>query len=93
MQQQKQWLGLLLAVVLGSGSGVGGSVYWLHNMSPLELQELARPDPATGTELRALAREINYHLRNHPDIVNRFDRRLTRVETQLEVLMKARVSP
>jgi len=69
---------------------MGGSLVYMNNIAPAELQRIARPDPATGTQFKALQREVEYHFRNHPDIVNRFDRRLTRIEAQLELLMNAK---
>ena len=84
---------MVIAAVLGSGSGMGGTVFYLNNISADDLQRIARPDPATGTQLKALQREIKYHLQNHPDVVNRFDRRLSRLEAQTEILMQRRASP
>ncbi|NNF66363.1 MAG: hypothetical protein HKM98_02525 [Gammaproteobacteria bacterium] len=83
---KQQWPALAVAAMLGSGSGMGGTVLYLNNIAPADLQRIARPDPATGTQLRALQREMEYHFKNHPDIVNRFDRRLTRLEAQIEIM-------
>lgn len=90
-EQKQQMLGLTLAVALGSGSGITGTAIYLQRIAPEDLQRIARPDPATGTELRALRREMEYHMKNHPDIINQFDRRLTRLETKIELM--GRVSP
>jgi hypothetical protein len=59
MQQKQNWPAMTLAAVLGSGSGMGGTVLYLDNMSADELQRIARPDPATGTELRSLERRLD----------------------------------
>jgi len=87
-ERRKYWGSLAVMAVLGSGSGAGTSAFYLNNISATELQEIARPDPATGTELRAMQRDIEYHMRNHPDVINQFDRRLTRLETRLETFME-----
>ena len=84
---------MVIAAVLGSGSGMGGTVFYLNNIAASDLQRIARPDPATGTELRALSRDMQYHFKNHPDVVNRFDRRISRLEAQTEMLMQRRASP
>ena len=72
----KVWKTLLLTTALGSGSGMGGTVLYLDKIAP----------PVNNSDIRELAREVQYHLRNHPDDVNQFDRRLTRLETQIEIL-------
>jgi hypothetical protein len=59
MQQKQNWQAMTLAAVLGSGSGMGGTVLYLNNISAGELQRIARPDPATGTELRSLERRLD----------------------------------
>ena len=82
--------GTLLAGVLGSGSGV---FVYMKNFTPDQLQQIARPDPATGTQLRRLEAQLRHHFDNHPDIVNSFDRRLTRIETKLELLLEERRRP
>lgn len=80
----KGW-SLLLASVAASMMGSGSGVYvYMKNIGPHQLQQVARPDPATGTEMRRLETAMRHHLENHPDIVNRFDRRITRIEVQLE---------
>jgi len=63
------------------------------------LQEIVRHDPAYGSEMRAvelrlanlqqqvaqLTVAINKHTESHPDKINQFDRRITRLETQVEL--------
>lgn len=93
MQRIQTWQGIILATLLGSGSGMGGTVLYLNKIAPDELLRIARPDPATGTELRAIQRELQYHLHNHPDVINRFDRRISRLEAQVELLRERRTSP
>ena len=68
---------MAVAAVLGSGSGVGGSVIYMENIGP----------PEQVTEMREMRRTLEYHLRNHPDVINQFDRRLTRLETKLDILV------
>jgi hypothetical protein len=55
---------------------------------------VARPDPYTGTQGAALEErvdgledEVHYHFNNHPDVTNEFDRRITRLETQIELIL------
>ena len=76
-QPAKVWRTLLLTTVLGSGSGMGGTVLYLDKIAP---------EQPNSSNVRELAREMQYHLRNHPDTVNQFDRRLTRLEAQIEIL-------
>ena len=78
---------VLVVSVLASLTGSGSGVYvYMKNIGPDQLQTMARPDPATGTEMRILEKRVTYHLENHPDMVNFFDRRITRMETQLEII-------
>ena len=81
-EKKQQWASLALVGVLGSGSGMGGTVLYLNNIEP------SRPNAAIVTELRELRRELEYHLHNHPDQLNQFDRRLTRLEARLEILLE-----
>ncbi len=74
----------IIASLMGSGSGV---YVYMHQLGEREIQRIARPDPATGTELNRLHQELRSHLLNHPDIINQFDRRITRIETLLEVII------
>ena len=78
---------MLIAAVLASLSGSGSGVYlYMKNIGPGQLQTMARPDPATGTEMRRLDSKVDYHLQNHPDVTNRFDGRLIKLEVKLEIL-------
>jgi hypothetical protein len=67
-------------------SGIGGSYAWLNQVGP----DIVRPDPYTGAQARGLESRINaleYHVRNHPDQTNQFDRRITVVETNQRVII------
>ena len=73
----------VLSAVLGSGGGIA----LVFNTSAG--QSLVRPDPFTGTEaaqldarLQHVEREMDTHVRRHPDAVNQFDRRITTLEVQ-----------
>ena len=66
-------------------SGVGGNVLYLRNFAAEDIA----PDRFTGTQAAKLEervghieRDMDTHVRTHPDIVNRFDRRITVLETQ-----------
>ena len=72
-ESHKHWISLAVMAALGSGSGVGSTFLYMDKFS--------------AGEMRAMQREVEYHMRNHPDIVNRFDRRLTRIEAQVELMM------
>ena len=91
-EKPKPAAGLILAALLGSGSGLGGTMFYLKSISAQDLEEIARPDPATGTQLKGLQREIDYHLANHPDVMNQFERRISRMEAQFEILIERRIS-
>ena len=73
----------IVSAVIGSGGGLA----LVFNTSAG--QSLVRPDPFTGTEasqlearIKHLETEINIHVRQHPDTVNQFDRRITTLEVQ-----------
>ena len=77
----------IVVAVIGSILGSGGALSMVFNTSTG--QSLVRPDPFTGTEatkleatLEHLQTEIEIHLRQHPDTVNQFDRRITTLEVQ-----------
>ncbi len=78
-------VGSVVASLMGSGSGV---YVYMQNIGPANLQAMARPDPATGTEMRAVDQKLSYHLENHPDVINHFDRRITRIETRQDIILK-----
>lgn len=80
---------ILLSTVLAGTIGSGGGVFiYMQNLGADQLQQMARPDPATGSELRQIRKNLQRHLDNHPDIVNQFDRRITRLEIRLETIIK-----
>ncbi len=58
-------------------------------------QEMARPDPFTGSQATALIARIEHleaeiirHTANHPDQTNQFDRRITTLEIHYEQILK-----
>jgi hypothetical protein len=71
----------IIASMMGSG---GGGYAYMQSIGPQQLQTIARPDPATGTQLRSIEGRLKYHLENHPDMIHSFDRRITRLETKLD---------
>ena len=78
--------------IIGAFLGAGGSTAVVFN-TPLG-QSLARPDPYTGSEAAALEERVShlevdfrYHITNHPDVTNEFDRRITRLETQIDLIL------
>lgn len=80
----------------GLGPGVGSYVYF-RTQDPAYIQEIVRPDPATGAELRALAEvvaelrgDIQRHTELHPDRINRSESRISALETQIAILMAER---
>ena len=80
------WI-LLVSSILAAMSGTGGGIYfYMHNVGAEQLQAMARPDPATGTQLRNLEEILKHHMNNHPDAVHSFDSRLTRIETLVEII-------
>jgi hypothetical protein len=73
----------IVSAMLGSGGGVA-----LVFNTPLG-QQIARPDPFTGTQATSLRLQVENiddrltnHLRAHPDEVNQFDRRIVTLEVQ-----------
>ena len=73
----------IVSAVLGSGGAIS-----LVFGTPIG-QNIARPDPFTGSQGAALVErvdniesEIESHIHNHPSDVNRFDRRITTLEVQ-----------
>ena len=82
----KGWT-VLLSAIVSAMAGSGGGVYiYMRSVTPQQMQALARPDPATGTELKALERRVDRHLDNHPDQANMFDRRITTLEAEVRAL-------
>ena len=78
---------ILMASVIASMMGSGSGVYaYMQSIGPQQLQSIARPDPATGSDLRRLKEDVQRHKDQHPDAVNLFERRITRLEAQIEQL-------
>ena len=77
----------IVVAVVSAMLGSGGGVALVFN-TPLG-QQIARPDPFTGTQagqlearLQHVEGEMDAHIRQHPDAVNQFDRRITTLEVQ-----------
>jgi len=90
-----KWNGVLVAIV-GAILGSSGGIALVFNtpVGASIIQSTARPDPLTGTQARALTHEIEqleaqimFHIREHPDRVNQFDRRITVLETQYSTMI------
>jgi hypothetical protein len=71
-------------------SGAGGNYLWMRNIAP----DVVVPDRFTATQARALEHEmeqleaqIMFHVREHPDRVNQFDRRIAVLETQYSTMI------
>jgi hypothetical protein len=80
------WTPIAVAVI-GAFLGSSGTVALVFS-SPIG-QEIARPDPFTGSQAAALIRrlenveeDLHGHVTKHPDDVNQFDRRITTLEVQ-----------
>ncbi len=85
-QNSTRWLPLAIAV-LGTGVGAGSGLYIGSTMTPAQLQEIARPDPFTGTEGAALERRINDLERRITLVEDRAkDEHLKELESRLERL-------
>ena len=72
-----------LGVVL---SGGGGTYVWLRTTAP----QVVRQDPFYGRQGEVLAARISSledHVKNHPDMTNRFDARITRLEAQYTIIL------
>ncbi len=80
-----RWLPLI--AVLGSGLGAGGGLYVGSTMTPAQIQEIARPDPFTGTQGQVLERRIIDLERRMSNIENQIrDEHLHELEDRLERL-------
>ena len=82
-----------VVAIIGAALGSTGTVAIVFN-TPFG-QSIARPDPFTGTQAASLKAEImglreilTRHLDSHPDEVNKFDRRITYLEAQTEVIIR-----
>ena len=86
-----KWNPALVAIfsaIIGSGGGIA-----LVFNTPVGAS-IVRPDPFTGAQGLALEHEIEqleaqmtFHVREHPDRTNRFDRRITILETQYSTMI------
>lgn len=61
-------------------------------------QEIARPDPFTGTQGASLTARVSHlekdlsgHIGNHPDAINQFDRRIATLEAQYAIILQNQV--
>jgi hypothetical protein len=71
-------------------SGAGGNFLWLNNSGA----DIVAPDRFTGTQAAALTVRINRnemdldgHVRDHPDLENRYDTRIAVLESQIAALL------
>ena len=86
------WTPIAIAAVsalVGSGGGV--ALVFNTDLG----QNMARPDPFTGSDGAALEQRVEHveqelydHTHNHPDVTNEFDRRITRLETQISIMIQ-----
>ena len=82
------WIPVIVAIIGTFGAGAGAN-YLLISRSGT-LQDLARPDPFTGSQAAAIAARVTsleYHVKNHPDMAGRFDARITRLEAQYTIIL------
>ena len=82
----------ILVAVVGAFLGSTGTIS-IFLGTPLG-QEVARPDPFTGTQAASLIHrvesaeaDISGHMKNHPDVINHFDRRITTLEVQFSAII------
>lgn len=76
VQQLKLPTGILVAALLGGG----GTSFVLPRVAP----DWYRPDPATGTELRSLRREVNELRFDFHEFLRDGPRRVTENQTRME---------
>ena len=83
----------VLAVVLGSILGGGGTL-GVFLGTPVG-QDIARPDPFTGSQGAELIQrvihieeDVTKHLSHHPDAENQFDRRIATLEAQYAIILQ-----
>ena len=72
---------MVIAVASAFLGGAGGPVLFLKFTDG----EYLRPDPFTGAQGKALERRITSlekHVTDHPDVLNKYDRRITTLEVQ-----------
>ena len=83
------YLPILVAVIGAIGGGFGGTYLLLDSgLATTSLQTVARPDPYTGTQGRALESVVTRHIDNHPDATNHFERRIATLEAQIGVMIR-----
>jgi len=87
-----KWTPVLVAIVAAAVGSLGTVSIYLG--TPIG-QEIARPDPFTGTQASTLIGRIDYletnidtHIRSHPDIENRYDRRIATLEAQYVIILQ-----
>lgn len=83
----RPWLILASSIIASLAGSGGGVAVYLHNVGEQQIQRIARPDPATGSDLAQLRIELRRHLDSHPDAVGDFNARITRLETKLDFLI------
>lgn len=83
----RAWVILASSIVASMAGSGGGVAVYLHNVGEQQIQRIARPDPATGSDLAQLRQELYRHLNSHPDAVQDFNARITRLETKLDFLI------
>jgi hypothetical protein len=83
----------LIIAVLGAFLGSTGTIA-IYLGTPLG-QEMARPDPFTGSQaarlearLDEIDRDIHFHLEQHPDATGQFDRRIATLEAQYAIILQ-----
>lgn len=74
----------ILALVSAIVGGAGGPLLLVKLNGP----SVFRPDAFTGSQGAALEKQLEYHIKNHPDALHNFDRRITKLETQNEIIIK-----
>ena len=88
----RKWNPILIAIV-SSILGSGGGIFVV--LSTPAGQYVAAPDRFTGTEAAALKARINHiessidsHVRSHPDLLNKYDRRIASLEAQYTLILQ-----
>lgn len=83
-----KWSAILVPALIAAISASGGLYIALG--TPVG-ESLTRPDPFTGAQGAYLEQRIEaleYHVRNHPDVENQFDRRITTLEVQFSQIIE-----
>lgn len=82
----KTSIAIFVGTMLTTFVGSGGSVFiYMKTMSPEQLQTIARPDPATGAELRRLEIAFRRHIEEHPD--HELRTQIKVLETKINILL------